>query len=176
MTRKVKLLLAGCVVFGGGSLAQQAIQEALPLKVATSLLSRPLISLAEEPDQEVPHSLYGLYYGDWKELGDDEPALVISRDGKPIPPKANEPGAPTLPGLHVKGQCFPFAWSRLTAQGFAFRTVRIEGTSFSFSGKFGREQVEDIGEVPYLEGTLAKKLNSGVVEEKKIHFGHAVIL
>jgi hypothetical protein len=48
------------------------------------------------------------------------------------PPKENDPQAPVLPGLHVNGRRYLFAWSRFTAEGFAFRTVRLDGIEYSF--------------------------------------------
>ena len=75
---------------------------------------------------------------------------MISPDGKPIPLKANDPDAPTEPGLHVNGRHFKFASSRLTLQGFTFHTVTVEGREYSFEGKFGREQVDVIPDVPIL--------------------------
>jgi hypothetical protein len=122
--------------------------------------------------------LYGLYYPDpdFDEPGSGESGLVISEDGKPIPPKENDPDAPTLPGLHVNGRHFKFAWSRLTLQGFAFRTVIVDGREYSFEGKFGREQADVIPDVPFLAGVLTEKRNSRVVQRKRVHFGHAVVL
>jgi hypothetical protein len=105
----------------------------------------------------------GLYYADFGEEGNGESGLVISPDGKPIPQKANDPAAPTLPGLHVNGRHFKFVWSRFSPQGFAFRTVRVDGSEYSFQGKFGRERVDVIPEVPYLAGVLTKNRNSRVV-------------
>jgi len=119
--------------------------------------------------------LYGLYYGDCDEEPDC-PALVISDDGKPIPPKANDPGAPTLPGLHVGQRLFPFAWSRLSPQGFSFRTARVGHTVYSFQGRFGRGDVDVISAVPYLAGVLTEMRDGRVLLRKKMHFGHAVIL
>ena len=122
--------------------------------------------------------LYGLYYPDpgFDERGSGESGLVISEDGNPIPPKENDPDAPTLPGLHVNGRHFKFAWSRLTLQGFVFRTVTVDGREYSFEGKFGREQADVIPDVPFLAGVLTEKRNSRVVQRKKVHFGHAVVL
>ena len=114
--------------------------------------------------------LYGLYYLD------DDTALVISRDGRPIPPKENDPEAPTLPGFHVRPRYFKFAISRLSDQGFSFRTERIEGTEYSFTGKFGTENVDVIEDVPYLAGTLTERRNGRIVRRKAVHFSHAVIL
>jgi hypothetical protein len=122
--------------------------------------------------------LYGLYYPDPDFIGQGsgESGLVISQDGKAIPPKANDPDAPTLPGLHVNGRHFEFAWSRLTLQGFAFRTVTVDGYEYAFEGKFGREQVDVIPDVPYIAGVLTGKRNRHVVQRTQVHFGHAVIL
>jgi hypothetical protein len=102
--------------------------------------------------------------------------LVISPDRKPIPPKANDPDAPTDPGLHVIGRHFKFAWSQLTLQEFSFRTVNVNGSEFSFQGQFGREQVDVIPEVPYLEGVLSEKRESSIVREKNVHFGQGFVL
>jgi hypothetical protein len=119
--------------------------------------------------------LYGLYYADCDEEPDC-PAVVISGDGKPIPPKANDPDAPTHPGLHVGQWRFPFAWSHFSPQSFSFRTARVGDTVYSFQGRFGHEQVDVISGVPYLEGVLTEMHNGRVLLRKKVHFGHAVIL
>ena len=119
--------------------------------------------------------LYGLYYAACDEEPDC-PALVISSDGKPIPPKANDPGAPTHPGLHLGQRLFPFAWSRFSPQGFSFRTARVGHAVYSFQGRFGREEVDVISDVPYLAGVLTEMRNGRVLLRKKMHFGHAVIL
>lgn len=119
--------------------------------------------------------LYGLYYADCDEEPDC-PRLVISSDGKPIPPKVNDPCAPTHPGLHVGQRLFPFAWSRFSAQEFSFRTIRVDRASYSFKGRFGREDVDVISDVPYLEGVLTLTRNGRVLLKKRVHFGHAVIL
>ena len=159
-------------------LAEKAIQSALRELPATGYLVRPVVSVPEQTAQEQVRELCGLYYPepDFGERGSGESGLVISPDGKPIPPKENDSEAPTLPGLHVNGRHFKFAWSQFSPQGFAFRTVRIDGIEYSFQGKFGREEVDIIPEVPYLSGVLTEKRNSRIVLRKRIHFGHAVIL
>jgi lysophospholipase L1-like esterase len=159
-------------------LAEKAIQSALREIPASSLSSQPPVPVARQTEQEQMSELYGLYYPDpdFDEQGSGESGLVISEDGKPIPPKENDPDAPTLPGLHVNGRHFKFAWTRLTLQGFAFRTMTMEGCEYSFEGKFGREQADIIPDVPFLAGMLREKRNSRVVQTKKVHFGHAVVL
>ena len=159
-------------------LAEKTIQAALRELPATGYLSRPVVSVPKQTAQEQERELYGLYYPepDFGEQGSGESGLVISPNGKPIPPKENDPEAQTLPGLHVNGRHFKFAWSQFSLQGFAFRTVRVDGIEYSFHGKFGREKADVIPDVPYLAGILTEKRNSRVVHRKKVHFGHAVIL
>lgn len=142
------------------------------------------------PAQLRSSDLYGLYVVQW---GNDETALaylVISPDGRAIPPKANDPGAPTLPGFHVTRayllkdpdlvlgdiQRFRFAQHRISKGGFSFRTQRFRGTWFVFSGRFGREDVEGIPDVPYIVGVLTEMKYGRVVRKKQVQFSHAVIL
>jgi len=115
-------------------LAEKAIQSALRERPASSYLFHAPVPVATQTEQEQMSELYGLYYPDpnFNEPGRGESGLVISEVGKPIPPKENDPDAPTLPGLHVNGRHFKFAWTRLTPQGFAFRTVITEGREYSF--------------------------------------------
>jgi lysophospholipase L1-like esterase len=159
-------------------LAEKAIQSALREIPASSFSVEPPVSVPRQTEQEQMRELYGLYYPepDFSEQGSGESGLVISRDGKAISSKANDPDAPTEPGLHVNGRHFKFAWSRLTLQGFAFRTVTLDRCEYSFEGKFGREQSDIIPDVPFLAGVLMEKRNSRVVQRKKVHFGHAVVL
>lgn len=79
-------------------------------------------------------SKYGLYYLD------PRTALVISPDGRPIEPKANDPEAPTLPGFDVGSRHFKFVASQFSERGFSFRTERIDGTEYSFVGRLERNQ------------------------------------
>ncbi len=147
-------------------------------RVVVPLLAAFLMPLAIVGQQEEQHCsdyLYGLYYGSWDNQGSDL-AFVISPDGKPIAPKANDPEAPTQPGFYVGEQHFEFASSRFSPQGFSFRTNSANGAVFSFHGRFGCEQVEDLGEVPYLEGELKEIRDRRVVRKQKVHFGHAVVL
>ncbi len=115
-------------------------------------------------------SLYGLYYLD------EATALVISPDGRPIPPKENDPGAPTLPGFHVGARYFKFVTSHFSERGFSFRTERIDSTEYSFVGSFSHEDVEGIPDVPFLAGTLTEIRSGRIVNKRRAHFGHAVVL
>jgi hypothetical protein len=135
----------------------------------------PLALVGAQEQRHCSDSHYGLYYGSWENHGSDL-AFVISPNGQPIPPKANDPDAPTKPGFYEGEQRFSFASSQSSPQGFSFRTVDIEGRTFSFRGRFGCEAVDVIPEVPYLEGELTEMRNGRLVRKKKVHFGHAVIL
>ncbi len=157
-------------------LAEKAIQSALREIPASSFSFHAPVPVARQTEQEQMRELYGLYYADLGEQGNGETALVINPDGKPIPPKENDPEAPTLPGLHINAKHFQFAWSHISLQGFAFRTVPVDGSEYSFQGKFGREQADIIPDVPFLAGVLTEKRDSHIVQEKKVHFGHAVVL
>ena len=156
-------------------LAEKAIQAARGETAATDCSSCREAPVIDDEERELLRDFFGLYYLDLGEQS-GETALVISPDGKPIPPKENDPQAPRLPGLHVKGKYFKFLWSRISQGGFAFRTEKIEGTEYLFHGKFGREKVDVIPEVPYLSGLLSEKHDSSLVRQKKVHFAHAVVL
>jgi lysophospholipase L1-like esterase len=157
-------------------LAEKAIHAARGETAATDCSSCGEAPVIDDEERELLRGFFGLYYLEFGEQS-GETALVISPDGKPIPPKENDPKAPTLPGLRVNGKYFKFLWSRISEGGFAFRTVNIEGTEYSFHGKFGRERVDDvIPEVPYLAGLLSERQGSRVIKTKNVHFGHAVVL
>ena len=157
-------------------LAEKAIQEALREIPASAYLNERPVPVAEQTAKEQARDLYGLYYLVSEETDSGETALVINPDGNAIPPKENDPDAPTLTGLHISQRHFQFAWARLSPEGFAFRTVSIQGSEYSFEGKFGREQVGGIPYVPYLVGVLTEKKNSQTVQNKEVKFGHAVVL
>jgi hypothetical protein len=139
------------------------------------MLLVPLGLAAQKAEKQNIDALYGLYYGDWDNPGSDL-AIVISSNGLPIPPKANDPDAPTKPGFYIGQIDFEFESSEFSLHGFTFRTKKVNGTFFSFAGRFGREQDAEVGEVPYLEGELKEVRNDHVVRHKKVHFAHAVIL
>jgi hypothetical protein len=139
--------------------------------LVAAVLVVPFACVGQKPENKV-HDFYGLYYCD----EGSQLALVISPDGKPIPPKLNDPDAPTQPGLYVDQQRFDFARSQFSANGFSFRTKKLRGTSYSFRGQFGRAVVDVIPDVPYLAGTLLEVRNGRIVRKVQLHFGHAVIL
>jgi hypothetical protein len=143
------------------------------------LLAPTSFSAQRVTDRHCTDYLYGLYYGGW-----DDPrpgviienlAFVISPDGKPIPPKADDSEAPTLPGFYVREKRYEFAHSKFSARGFSFRTKEIEGTVFSFEGRFGCEPFDEEVDSPYLQGELKETRKGHVIRKKNIHFGHAVM-
>jgi hypothetical protein len=148
----------------------------LVLVLNLALLQASAIPANQQTHGQQTDNFYGLYYADWDGPEPNSVALVISSDGKPIAPKVNDPDAPTQPGFHIGQQHFQFESSRLSAQRFSFRTVSMGGTQFSFHGRFGREPVDTVPRVPYIEGVLTETRNGRVVRTKKVHFGHAVVL
>jgi lysophospholipase L1-like esterase len=68
-------------------LAEKAIQGALRERTGAKVLSHPESSLPEQTDEDKVRGLYGLYYADLGAQRSGENALVISADGKPIPPE-----------------------------------------------------------------------------------------
>ena len=133
------------------------------------------LAASSHANAQVPKDLYGLYYADW-DRDESAPSLVISPDDKAIPPKGNDPDAPTIPGFHLKDQRYPFASSKITDNHFTFKTTEVSGTYFSFEGNFKRQDVEDIPNVPYLEGTIVETHRGRKTQTRKIRFEHAVIL
>ena len=145
----------------------------LVLAIATAVASTTPIFAGQQTG--VPRDFYGLYYAEWKQPV-DQAALVISSDGKPIPQKANDPDAPTLPGFYVDDVRYPLTSSETTSQTFHFQTASVNRHQYSFQGRFGRDNVEGINDVPYLQGVLTEMKDGRVIGRRKMHFGHAVIL
>ena len=143
--------------------------------IAVLILFYPA-AFAQQTQLAKDSAFFGLYYSAANIRENPQIALVLSPDGRPIPPKKNDDQAPTQAGLYIGTQRFPFAWSRVSSARSSFRTVRVDGTEYSFRGVFGREQVDILSGVPYLEGTLTEKQNGRVVLKKEVHFGHAVVL
>jgi len=121
------------------------------------------------------HDQYGLYYADW-DNDESSVSLVLSPDGKPIPPKGNDPDAPTQPGFYLHNQRYSFASLKLSAATLAFTTKEVNGLRFSFMGRFGRQSEDEIVDVPYIDGTITQTKPGGRAQTRKIRFGHAVIL
>jgi len=119
-----------------------------------------------------------LYYGNWDDHGNEalqELAFVISPNGLPIPPKTNDPEAPTIPGLYVREKRYAFVWSKLSRKRFSFQTKAIDQTIFSFHGRFGWEPFDDDVDTPFLDGELKELRNGQLIRRKRVHFGHAVV-
>jgi len=147
--------------------------------VGLLLLAGASIIAGRAKEKPCADYLYGLYYGDWGDQDNDTVpslAFVVSSDGKPIPPKANDLDAPTLPGFYAKEKRYDFAWSKVSTKEISFRTKEIDGTAFSFQGRFGCESVHVIPEVPYFAGELKEMRNGRLIRKKNLHFGHAVVL
>ncbi len=120
-------------------------------------------------------NVYGLYHADW-DSEESAASLVISPDDRPLPHKANDPDAPIKSGFYLRNQRYPFAWSKLSDNRFSFKTSKIGGIHFSFEGTFKPENVDNIPNVPHLEGILAETQRDGKTQTRKIRFAHDVVL
>ena len=145
------------------------------LVVMSLVIASSVFASGQAQEKHCTDYLYGLYYGSWDNKGSDL-AFVISSDGKPIPPKSNDPDAPTLPGFYVGEKRYEFDSSRVSAKEMSFQTKQVDGTVFSFQGRFGCEPVDVIPEVPYFAGELKEMRNGRLIRKKSLHFGHAVVL
>jgi hypothetical protein len=149
---------------------------ALLLLIGSTLMIQDPTFVVSAGQKTNPCDLCGLYYLDGNE-DSRLAALVISSDDQPIPPKLNDPNAPTRPGLHFGTTYFRFVSSKLLNQNFRFHTARVNGTEFLFHGQFGHENVPDLApqNVPYVSGVLIEKKNGHVTRSRKVRFTHAVI-
>lgn len=116
----------------------------------------------------------GLYYLDKKQNQNTIWALVITRYGRSIPPKENDPEAPTKPGLYVSDQHYPFITYTVTRTQVSFQTNKIAGRSFRFRGTVHRVTTDDFKKLPELRGQLVE-LNDTTQKQKNVRFGRAVI-
>ncbi len=116
----------------------------------------------------------GLYYLDNKQNLNDLWALIITRYGRPVPAKENDPDAPTKPGLHILDQHFKFITYTVTKNQVSFETEKINGRSFRFHGRVHRVTDADFTNLPALYGQLVET-NGSTLKIKKVRFGRAVI-
>jgi hypothetical protein len=116
----------------------------------------------------------GLYYLDAKQNHQDIWAFVITLRGQGIPPKENDPDAPTKPGFYIGSQYYRFIKYSVTRKLVSFETVKIDGRSFRFRGTVRRVTVCEIENIPELRGQLVE-INGSTNKQKNVRFGHAVV-
>ncbi len=116
----------------------------------------------------------GLYYLDAKQNHQDIWAFVITLHGQAIPPKENDPSAPTKPGFYIGTQYYRFIKYSVTRKLVSFETVKIDGRSFRFRGTVRRGAVCEIENIPELRGRLIE-INDSSRKQKNVRFGHAVV-
>ena len=143
------------------------------LLVSLSSLTAPF---AGAPQNRAPLDTEGLYYFDKGWDGDIEIALVITRNGRSIPQKANDPEAPTQPGLYVSEKRFKLRSFSVSLKRVSFRTNEVGGVSYSFDGRVVRAPVDVIENVPSLIGILVKRERGQIAKRQKGQFGLAVVL
>jgi len=120
----------------------------------------------------------GLYYVASSD-NSDERELVLSSDDKPIPQKANEPDAPTIPGFYLlRSKRIAFEKVEVIGKKVYFKTRAVRGISYEFRGTAGEEIIpkfDDTTPVPFIKGKLIKLKKGKIVKTERIKFGHAVI-
>ena len=116
----------------------------------------------------------GLYYLAAKQNNQAIWAFVITRQGRAIPPKENDPDAPTKPGFYMGTQHYPFGKYSVTRTMVSFETVTREGRSFRFRGTVHRKTVCAIENVPELRGQLVES-KGATQKQTNVRFGHAVV-
>jgi hypothetical protein len=107
----------------------------------------------------------------------DSRALVLSSNNKPIPPKANEPDAPTVPGYYLSyTKHLPFEKVEVIGKNVYFKTRKVGGVSYEFRGTAGKENDPEFAEpIQFIKGTMTKFKRGKIVKTLKIKFNHAVI-
>ena len=105
-------------------------------------------------------------------------ALVLSSNNKPIPPKANEPDAPTIPGYYLSyTKRLTFSKVEVIGRKVYFKTRSVGGISYEFRGTAGEEKDSYFTEpIQFIKGTMTKFKRGKVVKAEKIKFGHAVVI
>ena len=128
-------------------------------------------------DYRSPAVYDGLYYCGTDEY--DPRALVLSWDGSPVTPKANEPDAPTKPGFYLSyEEPYEFDVIKVVRRSVYFRTRARGGVSYIFVGTAGwriNDMVEP-SDVPFIKGTLTQCKNGRALKKEKVEFSHAVVL
>ena len=104
---------------------------------------------------------------------------MISYNDGPIEPKANDPDAPTIPGFYPSpGKRFDFEHVEVIRKKVTFKTRTIDGVSYTFSGRSGKEIVQGFDPrtlVPFIKGSLITIKQGKIVKSERVKFGHAVI-
>ena len=118
----------------------------------------------------------GLFYVESSNK-DDSRALVLSSNDKPIPPKANEPDAPTIPGYYLSyTKRLPFEKVEVIGRKVYFKTRSVGGISYEFRGTAGKEIDPEFNKpIQFVKGTMTKLKKGKIVKIVKMNFNHAVI-
>ena len=101
----------------------------------------------------------GLYFVETSNA-DDHRVLVLSSNNKPIPPKANEPEAPTVPGYYLSyKKRLAFEKVEVISRKVYFKTRSVGGISYEFRGRAGKEidpNFDPSVPIPFIKGILTK--------------------
>ena len=147
--------------------------------VAASLLMCTPRAILSAPKPLSTSDYDGLYYWTTSSTSPDdmlEYCVVLSHNGKAVPPKENEPDAPTQPGLYRRNVRYSFDQVAVSGKHLAFRTASVSEISYSFEGTLGSENDPQFDRpIPLFSGTLSEFHNGKLHLERRITFSHAVI-
>lgn len=142
------------------------------------LLTIFLLADAREPIRSVD-GLDGHYYEvseSNRYFGCD---LVLSHNGKDIPPPDDNPEAPTKPGLHCDNVHYPFAKVHFSNGSFSFETKSVSKVSFRFDGVLEMKPDPDFDpQLPLrsLRGVLREFRDKRPIADTRVTFGEAIVL
>lgn len=148
------------------------------LLVSATLLSLVLLPPAASSGSKPPSpAVYdGLYYVTAPATEDPyDYRVVLSHDGKAVPPKGNDPDEPTQPGFYRRTVKYPFERVTFTGQRLTFRTASVHKVSYSFEGSLGSKREPEFDEpIPIFRGSLSEFHKGKLHVKRQFTFNHAV--
>ncbi len=119
----------------------------------------------------------GLFFVESSDANDSR-ALVLSSNNKPIPPKANEPDAPTVPGYYLSyTKRVAFEKVEVIGRKVFFRTRSVGDIIYEFRGTAGKDIDSEFNKpIQFTKGTMTKLKKRKIVKSVKMSFNHAVVL
>jgi hypothetical protein len=129
----------------------------------------------------VPEQYDGLYYLEVSEAAQwPDASLVISHDGNAVPPKSNDPDAPTVPGFYTPWGPDErrYVLHGVVIQGthVAFDTEPNDGKRFTFHGTVSEESDDELRlTYPVLTGELELFKNGKKIQVGRVRFLHAIV-
>jgi hypothetical protein len=146
----------------------------LPLTLLPILILNTSFCLADSVPALSNEDLDGLYYVSPNDSLVNY--LVLSHDGKSLPEKFDDPGAPTTPGLYYKDVRFQITSFKLRKSAVGLKTAEVDKIQFRFKGKIKTRNDPQFN-VPLisLHGTLEMINNGHITQRQQIIFEKGVV-